>query len=142
MTTTTIAEKRFFTVDEANARLPLLRSILRDVTDLSVQMKVHYDRLISLQTAGSNDPRIEREVASLAIELDAMQNAMRGYEAEAANLGAEIKDAFAGLVDFPGWFEGREVCLCWKLDEPAVAHWHEVDAGFGGRRPIAKERLA
>ncbi len=138
MTTTTIAEKRLFTVDEANARLPLLRSILRDITDLSVQMKVLYDRLIPLQTAGSRDPKIEREVADLSAELDAMQRSMRGYEAEVAQLGAELKDAFVGLIDFPGWHEGREVCLCWKLDEPAVAHWHEVDAGYGGRRPIKK----
>jgi hypothetical protein len=136
MTTTTIAEKRLFTVDEANARLPLLRSILRDVTDLSVQMKVLYDRLIPLQTAGSGDAKIEREVAELSAELDAMQRSMRGYETELTQLGAELKDAFVGLVDFPGSIEGREVCLCWKLDEPTIAHWHEVDAGYGGRRPI------
>ena len=142
MTTTTIAEKRFFTVDEANARLPLLRSILRDVTDLSVQMKVLYDRLIPLQTAGSRDPKIEREVADLSAELDAMQRSMRGYEAELTQLGAELKDAFVGLIDFPGWIDGREVCLCWKLDEPMVAHWHDVDAGFGGRRPIKPAGLA
>jgi hypothetical protein len=142
MTTTTIAEKRLFTVDEANARLPLLRSILRDVTDLSVQMKVLYDRLIPLQTAGSGDAKIEREVASLSADLDAMQRSMRGYEAELAELGAELKDAFVGLIDFPGWIDGREVCLCWKLDEPTVAHWHEVDAGFSGRRPIKPTNLA
>jgi hypothetical protein len=136
MTTTTIAEKRFYTVDEANARVPLLRSILRDVTDLAAQMKTIYDRLIPLQTDGAADPVVEKEVASLSAELDAMQRKMRDCETELTQLGAELKDAFVGLIDFPGWHEGREVCLCWKLDEPAVAHWHEVHAGYGGRRPI------
>jgi hypothetical protein len=136
MTATTIAEKRFYTVEEANARLPLLRSILRDVTDLAAQMKGLYDQLIPLQTAGSNDPKVEKEVETLSGELDAMQTKMRGYESETTQLGAELKDAFIGLIDFPGWHEGREVCLCWKLGEPKVEHWHDVDAGYAGRRPI------
>jgi len=136
MTAATIAEKRFFTVEEANARLPLLRSILRDVTDLAAQMKGLYDQLIPLQTAGSNDPTVEKEVETLSGELDAMQTKMRGYESETTQLGAELKDAFIGLIDFPGWHEGREVCLCWKLGEPKVEHWHDVDAGYAGRRPI------
>jgi hypothetical protein len=136
MTATTIAEKRFYTVEEANARLPLLRSILRDVTDLAAQMKGMYDQLIPMQTAGSNDPAVEKEVETLSAELDALQTRMRGYETEMTQIGAELKDAFIGLVDFPGWHEGREVCLCWKLDEPKVAHWHDVDAGYAGRRLI------
>jgi hypothetical protein len=28
------------------------------------------------------------------------------------------------------------VFLCWKHGEPAVTHWHELDAGFAGRRPL------
>jgi hypothetical protein len=35
--------------------------------------------------------------------------------------------------------EGRRVVLCWKLGEPAVAHWHELNAGFGGRRTITPD---
>jgi hypothetical protein len=28
------------------------------------------------------------------------------------------------------------VYLCWLLDEPSVGHWHGVESGFAGRRPL------
>jgi hypothetical protein len=47
-----------------------------------------------------------------------------------------LRDPQTGLVDFPGEIEGRRVWLCWRLGEDRVAHWHELDAGFGGRKPL------
>ncbi|MFH1401320.1 MAG: DUF2203 domain-containing protein [Nanoarchaeota archaeon] len=47
-----------------------------------------------------------------------------------------IQDLDLGLVDFPSWFQGREVHLCHKLGEDRIRHWHEVDSGFRGRQPI------
>ena len=32
--------------------------------------------------------------------------------------------------------DGREVYLCWRLGEPEVSHWHELNAGFAGRQPL------
>ena len=32
--------------------------------------------------------------------------------------------------------DGRPVLLCWRLGEPEVQFWHEVDAGYAGRRPL------
>ena len=32
--------------------------------------------------------------------------------------------------------DGRLVLLCWKLGEPEVLYWHDLDAGFGGRQPL------
>jgi hypothetical protein len=53
-----------------------------------------------------------------------------------------VRDIDRGLVDFPALIAGREVYLCWVDDEPAVAHWHEIEAGFRGRRPLWVDRLA
>jgi hypothetical protein len=39
-------------------------------------------------------------------------------------------------VDFPAERDGRPVYLCWRLGEPSVQFWHEIDAGFVGRRPL------
>jgi hypothetical protein len=47
-----------------------------------------------------------------------------------------VRDLRTGLVDFPAVREGREVYLCWMAGEPEVAHWHELDAGAAGRRPL------
>jgi hypothetical protein len=47
-----------------------------------------------------------------------------------------VRDLEAGLVDFPAFRGGREVYLCWHVDERAVGHWHAAEAGYAGRRPI------
>ncbi len=50
--------------------------------------------------------------------------------------GCVIEMMDRGLVDFPHIKDGREVLLCWQLDEERVAYWHELEAGFAGRQPI------
>jgi hypothetical protein len=47
-----------------------------------------------------------------------------------------VRDLRRGLIDFPALREGREVYLCWLVDEPEIAFWHDLDAGFAGRRPL------
>ena len=32
--------------------------------------------------------------------------------------------------------DARRVYLCWKLGEDSVEHWHDVEAGFSGRRKL------
>ena len=54
--------------------------------------------------------------------------------------GCFLKDLDSGLVDFPTLWEGREVYLCWKLGEPEVEHWHEIEAGFAGRRSLKADK--
>jgi hypothetical protein len=56
------------------------------------------------------------------------------YVEELRQLGVEAKSATEGLVDFPAVFDGRMVYLCWRLGEPEVSYWHELDAGFRGRK--------
>ncbi len=55
--------------------------------------------------------------------------------------GCLIKDLDKGLVDFPTLFRGREVYLCWKMDEPSIAFWHGVEEGFAGRKQIDQDFL-
>jgi hypothetical protein len=47
-----------------------------------------------------------------------------------------LRDPETGLVDFPGEREGRRIFLCWRLGEDHVAHWHDLESGFGGRRSL------
>ena len=49
-----------------------------------------------------------------------------------------MKDLDVGLVDFPTLFRGEEVYLCWRMDEDDIDHWHGVNEGFAGRKPIDK----
>ncbi len=56
--------------------------------------------------------------------------------AEIDELGITVKDLDMGLIDFPCLRDGREVYLCWKLGEPGIDWWHEIDAGYAGRQPL------
>jgi hypothetical protein len=129
--------KKHFTAAEANATLPLLRSILRDVTELAGEMSARYERLreIGPQRGRAGDAHRE-EVESLQAEFERGREQMQDYARELEQLGVELKDPTTGLVDFRAMMGGREVYLCWRLGEPAVAHWHELDAGFAGRQKL------
>ena len=72
-------------------------------------------------------------------EFERGRERMTAYIEELRTLGVELKDFFVGLIDFPCWKDGREVCLCWRQGEPEVGHWHEVEAGFAGRQKLLQE---
>jgi hypothetical protein len=71
-----------------------------------------------------------RTVAQATLDL---QRAM--VELQAADI--VVRDVVRGLVDFPALRAGEEIYLCWLVDEAEIGHWHELDAGFAGRRRIA-----
>ena len=47
-----------------------------------------------------------------------------------------LRDPETGLVDFPGRRDGRRIFLCWRLGEDHVSHWHDLESGFAGRKPL------
>ncbi|HKY96405.1 MAG TPA: DUF2203 domain-containing protein [Gemmatimonadaceae bacterium] len=125
-----------FTVEAANKTLPLVRRIVGDaVRDYwRWQEKVRRYEEVSanrkIDQPNDEADQLERETAQLARDID-------GYIAEIRELGVEMKGIDSGLVDFPSEVDGREVLLCWQLGEESVQYWHEVDAGFAGRQPVA-----
>ena len=127
-----------FTVDQANRTLPLVRKILEDVVAYHRRWRETILELdLAASTARADDPRtdpaeLERKAQSLARELE-------GYQRELADLGIQLKDQRLGLVDFPSEVGGRQVLLCWRLGEPEVQFWHEVDAGYAGRQRLSPE---
>ena len=130
--------RKYFTVTEANAILPLLRSILRDVTELARDLRDRQERLARVQppARGSLGDAYKEELQQIQAAFERDQERMRENETELKTLGIELKDYYTGLVDFPCRMDGRDVYLCWRLGEPEVAHWHEIDAGFAGRQKL------
>jgi hypothetical protein len=67
--------------------------------------------------------------------------AMLDLQRSVGELGAAdivVRDVARGLVDFPAVQDGAEVYLCWLVDEPDIGWWHDLDAGFAGRRPLGQ----
>ncbi len=138
MTTKAKTEKKYYTLAEANATLPLLRSILRDITELAVSLRDRHQRLVDLQGAGQVDDAHQEEIRHIATEFANDQERMKSFEDELRKLNVELKDYFSGLIDFPSLMDGREVYLCWRLGETEVSHWHDLEAGFAGRQQLPR----
>lgn len=139
---TPVARRKYFTVEEANRMLPLVRSIVQDIVQVAREVLETRQRLEQIRRGrpGTSTQAHEEELIEMerAMERDAAR--VEEYIDELQQLGVEFK-GFEGLVDFPAWMNGREVYLCWKLGEPEVAHWHELDAGFAGRQPLPPSRV-
>jgi len=134
-------KKKYFTVAEANAALPLARAIIKDITTLARDLRDRHDRLSRLKPAerAAVGSAHQEELDQVTAEFERDQDRMREYIKELTDLGIELKDFDTGLVDFPCVMDGREVYLCWRQGEAEVAHWHETDAGFAGRRRITPD---
>ncbi len=126
---------RLFTLTEANALLPVLVPILEELRE----RKATYDetrRALARLTPTMRSNGHGTEAATLARRLAELAAALAAGLRRVAGYGVEVKDLDHGLIDFPSPRDGRVVFLCWRLGEGSIAFWHEVDAGFAGRRPL------
>jgi hypothetical protein len=131
--------KKYFSAAEANATLPLVRAIVRDITDLARDLRDRHERLARVRAKeqhGALGDAYQEEIQQVQADFERDEERMHEYERELRDLGVELKDPYTGLVDFPCWMNGHEVYLCWRAGEPEIAFWHEVDAGFAGRQKI------
>jgi hypothetical protein len=127
--------RRLFTPEEANALLPQLIPILEE---LRARKAAHDEtrRALARLTATMRGNGHGAEAATLERRLAGSTAALAAGVRHIAGYGVEIKDLEHGLIDFPSPRDGRVVFLCWRLGEGPIAFWHEVDAGFAGRRPL------
>lgn len=115
---------RLFTPAEANQTLPLVRRIVTDILAAGQAMKaLHRQHGSAVATNAEFQQRLA-DMEELVRELEAIGCTFRDWNFE------------LGLVDFPAVIDGEEVLLCWRSDEPAVTHYHGVNAGYAGRRPL------
>lgn len=130
-------QPRFFTVEEANRTLPLVRRIVRDIVDGYPQFQ--RERASYREVLLTPGPELQERLESLTEAIDDYGDRMRALLRELDQVGCVVKDYQEGLVDFHSLYHGRPILLCWKLDEPRVDFWHELDAGFAGRQRITVE---
>ena len=127
---------KYFTLAEANRTLPLVRRIVGDITALYPKWRdlVYRYELVAAQAKpewGESAEQLE-----LRHEIEGVAREINDYLVELDQVGCVFKGFEQGLVDFHGTLEGRDILWCWKIGEPAIEHWHEVEAGFAGRQPV------
>jgi hypothetical protein len=148
MTAAEYRPAKLFTVEQANAVLPLVRAITTDLVRLSREVTDRRQRL-ALLTSGRQQQQGHRDRDLYAEELEQIEEELEKdgeqlqlYVDELRQLGVEPKSGADGLVDFPSLMDGRIVYLCWKHGEQEVLHWHELESGFGGRQPLVAGSMA
>ena len=135
-------ESRVFTLEEVNDLVPALSAAVKRQLELR---SVIESLLLQLgRELGDVPERIVLDPADPSDVRDLKRDLVRriaeyrdGWR-EVEEMGAVIKDARMGLVDFYGNVDGRLVWLCWRYGESEVAHYHALEEGFSGRKPIAQ----
>jgi hypothetical protein len=127
--------EKVFTLEEANRTLPLVSRIVQDLVHDHSRWEDKV-REFELATVGASPDRPDAIADLLQVEAQRLASDIEGYIAELHELGVVCKGMDTGLVDFRGLMDGREIFFCWKLGEPSVQYWHEIDAGFVGRQKL------
>jgi len=124
---------KIFTLQEANALLPSVKTIVAGIQRLHRRLSYYKDEAkeaASSADQGGGGIKNGIEYATLLTNLTTQTS-----ELEA--LGVQLKDFERGLIDFPSLRDGRVVLLCWQMGEGnELEWWHDVDAGFAGRTPL------
>ncbi len=119
----------FYTIDRANERVSDLRgmlTLLRSQRDELRSLKAEHD------AAGESDDerRLRLRMRGIVDQMQAMVDRIDAW-------GITLRDIDTGLVDFPALVNGRQVWLCWRLDDGPIEWWHELDTGIAGRLRLA-----
>ena len=123
--------KKLFTLDEANAFVPQLLDLVPKIQKLSVSLNNNFPDIKNARDKAKWDGGSYQGVDYL--------NAVLKYNdlmSKIEEMGCELKGIREGLIDFPSLREGREVYLCWRMPEKEILFWHDLNAGFTGRKPI------
>jgi hypothetical protein len=125
-----VRHERHYTVEEANAVLAWVSDRLAAMRDAHARLTDEEARAALAGGApGNGGGRPGRQVGEAFVELQAGLGALSGRE-------IILRDLERGLIDFPAVLDGEEVYLCWIDGEPEIGFWHELDAGYAGRRPL------
>jgi hypothetical protein len=134
-------------VDEANALIPELNQVFQEVRAHRHSIREAMQRIDVLELLwgvalrdGTNPDHAE--FTGLHEDVDrALRGLQRSVEEGVIARGLRFPAGGLenGLVDFPTTYRGRWVYLCWHVGEREVRYWHEIDAGFQGRRALTDE---
>ncbi len=141
-------EMRVFTLEAVNALVPRLSDVVGEqlerragiealLMDLGRELGDVPERIVL-------DPADPSDVRAMKRDLVSKIEAYRAGWREVEEMGAVLKDARTGLLDFYGEVDGKLVWLCWKYGESECAFYHALEEGFSARKPIGasvKQRL-
>lgn len=137
---------RFYDIDDANAVLPELDGIVGVLRDQRSELVRLRDEVVAGNgqptsagsAGGSGEAATSSDLRMIRLRMQGLIDQMAAGVARIDALGLTLRDIERGLVDFPALVAGRQVWLCWQPGETTIGWWHELDAGFDGRKPLSE----
>lgn len=127
----------YFTREEAEALLPAISLVLRNIQESRKAMLEDQEQIKKLQMrAMDNGHNLHKAMMDLQIHVAQHTQKLRELAAELQTFGCELKDPDMGLIDFLSLRNGREIYLCWYLGEERINFWHYLHTGVAGRQPL------
>jgi hypothetical protein len=129
----------FYDIDAANETLVEVGPLLATLADQRGELIRLRDRTLAAHTAAASGGPVEldeEEAQRIRLRMQGIVDQMAAAVARIDGLGITLRDIERGLIDFPALVSGRQVWLCWELGEDDIAFWHELDTGYGSRRPL------
>ena len=131
--------QRTFTLHDAQLLLPVLKSLLKQAIDgkkLIEKIDIEFQELAQ-RIFLSGGLLVELgKMATRRAEREKTVQRIKDVVAEIDATGVQVKDLDMGLLDFPCVIDGKTILLCWKMGEDKITHWHDLEEGYAGRKPI------
>ena len=147
---------KVLSIEEANGLIPVLDRLVGAQLELGETIQDLVKELVDLDGPVSDMEETDDGMAAVVditvrVEDDAAVRQVKQHLArrvrryrdgwkQVEELGAVVKDPSTGLIDFYGRIDDRLVWLCWQYGEERIAFYHELDAGFSGRKPLEPVR--
>lgn len=114
-----------FTHEEANRALVFVAPVVKEIQGI-------WNALMTLTD--------HKKVMEPAIreKLERMKYCMHELE----QVGCVVRDPIKGILDFPSFYKGEPVFMCWHLGEEQLDYWHLVKNGYSERQPVDEEFIA
>lgn len=130
--------RRYFTLKEAQELVVWLEEMFQALKPLRQKLSSLNDEIQKLETTitSNGGGGVGEKLADHRSTLKKTTHLIEKNVRLIHDRGILIKSIEDGLVDFPSMREGHEIYLCWRVGEPEIQYWHEVDTGFASREPL------
>jgi len=126
-------QKKYFTLEEAQDLIPIVKPVLVRLVRLNstlslldtveVELEDEYQDLVS-------NTRMSRRFHKLSYDFYRLLEKI-------LDMGIIVKDLNNGVIDFYSTYDGREILLCYEMNENEICYWHEMYDGYDDRKPIS-----
>ena len=126
-------QTRIFNLEEANALLPALESLLAEFEAQHEAFQRLEDGLFFEEILENNSPA-ETRLQELETSLTQLETQIERIR----ELGCLLRHPERGWVDFLARSGSEWICYCWRRGEQEIQFFHTLRGGFFERRPLTQ----